>query len=360
MGKQTHLYERHVAAGAKIVDFGGWDMPLHYGSQLDEHHAVRSGAGIFDVSHMTVVDIDGADSRNWLRRLLANDVERLTAPGKGLYSCMLNPAGGVIDDLIVYRQQGPGYRVIINAATHDADLNWMHKTAADFDVSIGERTDLAMLAVQGPEARATTAPLLPEGLGEQALGLESFESLDAANIFMARTGYTGEDGWEILLKPAAAGKLWDELITAGVQPCGLGARDTLRLEAGLNLYGQDMDMQASPLVSNLGWTVCWEPGDRDFIGRPVLEEEKRSKGSHRLVGLVLEDRGVIRAGQRVVTDAGDGRVTSGGFSPTLECSIALARVPSAAGEHCEVEIRSNFKPARIVRPPFVKQGQILV
>ncbi|MDP7041044.1 MAG: glycine cleavage system aminomethyltransferase GcvT [Gammaproteobacteria bacterium] len=357
MGKQTDFFERHLAAGARIVDFGGWDMPLHYGSQLDEHHAARNGAGVFDVSHMTVVDVAGADSRNWLRRLLANDVGRLSSPGKGLYSCMLNPAGGVIDDLIVYRRRGSGYRVIVNAATRDTDLEWMQATAADFDVAINERSDLAMLAVQGPAAREKVAPLLPEGLGKEALQLGTFESLDHDDVFVARTGYTGEDGWEILLEPAAARKLWDALIAAGVQPCGLGARDTLRLEAGLNLYGQDMDTQTSPLVSNLGWTVCWEPGDRDFIGRKALEEQREKELSHRLVGLVLEDRGVIRTGQRVVTDAGDGRVTSGGFSPTLECSIALARVPADAGEHCEVEIRSNLKPARVVRPPFVKQGQ---
>lgn len=360
MGKQTHLYEQHVAAGARIVDFGGWDMPLHYGSQLDEHHAVRSVSGVFDVSHMTVVDVDGPASCAWLRRLLANDVEKLSGPGKGLYSCMLNPAGGVIDDLIVYRRQGSAYRVIVNAATRDADLDWMHATAADFDVSIKERADLAMLAVQGPEAREKAASLLPEAIADRALALSSFECLDHESAFVARTGYTGEDGWEILLEPDAAAEMWDGLIATGVQPCGLGARDTLRLEAGLNLYGQDMDTQTSPLVSNLGWTVCWKHGDRDFIGREVLEKQKQTELSQRLVGLVLEDRGVIRAGQRVVTDAGDGQVTSGGFSPTLDCSIALARIPAAAGNHCEVEIRSNLKPARVVRPPFVKQGQKLV
>jgi aminomethyltransferase len=364
MGKQTGLYQRHVSAGARLVDFGGWDMPLHYGSQIDEHHAVRNKAGMFDVSHMTVVDVTGAGSRDWLRRLLPNDVDRLAksgAPlGKGLYSCMLNPAGGIIDDLIVYLQSDGVYRVVVNAATRDADLDWMEKVAADFDVELNERTDLSMLAVQGPQAREIVAPLLPAGLGEAALSLDSFCSVEKDAVFVARTGYTGEDGFEILLPTGPAEVLWDDLMSAGVQPCGLGARDTLRLEAGLNLYGQDMTMSTSPLESNVGWTVAWEPAERNFIGRPALEGQRNTGVQSRLVGLVLEGRGVMRAGQRVATDAGEGQITSGGFSPTMQCSIALARLPLNAGEQCEVEIRNNLRPAQVVRPPFVKQGQIMI
>jgi aminomethyltransferase len=360
MSKQTGLYQRHVKAGARLVDFGGWDMPLHYGSQIDEHHAVRNKAGMFDVSHMTVVDVSGSGSRDWLRYLLPNDVDRLTTPGKGLYSCMLNPAGGIIDDLIVYWQGDATYRVVVNAATRDADLDWMAKRATDFAVTLNERTDLSMIAVQGPQARAITAPLLPAGLGDAALALDSFASVEKDNVFVARTGYTGEDGWEILLSVAAANVLWDDLMSAGVQPCGLGARDTLRLEAGLNLYGQDMTMSTSPLESNVGWTVAWEPAERDFMGRRALEEQRNAGLQSRLVGLVLEGRGVMRAGQRVATDAGEGQITSGGFSPTLQCSVALARLPVAAGERCEVEIRNKLNPARVVRPPFVKQGQIMI
>jgi aminomethyltransferase len=360
MGKQTGLYQRHISAGARLVDFGGWDMPLHYGSQIDEHHAVRNKAGMFDVSHMTVIDVTGAGSRDWLRRLLPNDVDRLTAPGKGLYSCMLNPAGGIIDDLIVYLQSDGVYRVVVNAATRDADLDWMEKVAADFDVELNERSDLSMIAVQGPQAREITAPLLPAGLGEAALALDTFCSVEKDSVFVARTGYTGEDGWEILLPTGPADVLWDDLMSAGVKPCGLGARDTLRLEAGLNLYGQDMTMSTSPLESNVGWTVAWEPAERDFIGRPALEEQRNNGLQSRLVGLVLEGRGVMRAGQRVATDAGEGQITSGGFSPTMQCSIALARLPLAAGEQCEVEIRNNLKPAQVVRPPFVKLGEIKI
>jgi aminomethyltransferase len=360
MGKQTQLYQRHVDAGARMVDFGGWDMPLHYGSQMDEHHAVRNKAGMFDVSHMTVVDVAGPQSCAWLGYLLANDPGRLKSVGKGLYSCMLNPQGGVIDDLIVYYQGDDRYRIIVNAGTRQADLDWMAKTATDFDVSFHERDDQVMIAVQGPAARAIAAPLLPDELGDAALRLGSFESLSQGDVFIARTGYTGEDGWEILLPEAAALTLWDQLLSAGVAPCGLGARDTLRLEAGLNLYGQDMTMGTSPLESNLAWTIAWEPADRDFIGRKALEEQRAKGPANRLVGLVLEGRGIMRAGQRIRTDDGEGLITSGGFSPTMQCSIALARLPLNSGERCEVEIRNKVHPVKVVKPPFVRAGQIKI
>jgi aminomethyltransferase len=360
MGNKTSLYQRHADLGAKIVDFGGWDMPLHYGSQIGEHHAVRKNAGVFDVSHMTVVDVSGDDSRDWLRELLANDVARLTQQGKGLYSCMLNPAGGVIDDLIVYWQGDDRYRVVVNASTREADLKWMEQSQADRQVTLTERSDLAMIAVQGPQACQRAASLLPVDLAAAALALKAFESVEADGIFVARTGYTGEDGWEILLSPAEADRLWVDLVRAGVQPCGLGARDTLRLESGLNLYGQDMTMTTSPLESNLAWTIAWEPEGRAFTGRSALEQQKKKGVENKLVGLILTERGVMRSGQRVRTEAGEGQVTSGGFSPTMECSIALARVPLTANDQCEVEIRSKLLAARIVKPPFVRNGEIKI
>ncbi len=360
MGKHTGLYQRHVEAGAKLVDFGGWDMPLHYGSQIDEHHAVRTRAGVFDVSHMTVVDVSGPDCKAWLRYLLANDVERLQQPGKGLYSCMLNPDGGVIDDLIVYNQGEECYRVVVNAATRAADLEWMQKSIGDRRVNLRERDDLLMLAVQGPLARQRTAALLPAGIAAAAMKLSPFEACAQDGIFVARTGYTGEDGWELLLDAEAGDKLWIDLIRSGMQPCGLGARDTLRLEAGLNLYGQDMTMSTTPLESNLGWTVAWDPAGRDFCGRTALEKQRVAGIAQQLFGLVLEDRGVMRAGQRVLTSAGEGQVVSGGFSPTLQRSIALARLPVSAEPECQVEIRSKLLAARIVRPPFVRNGQIKI
>jgi len=359
--KQTALYERHLAAGAKIVDFGGWAMPLHYGSQLDEHHCVRQTAGMFDVSHMTVVDVSGSDANRWLRHLLANDVDRLQQAGKGLYSCMLNEQGGVIDDLIVYRLGNNRFRMVVNAATREADLEWMSGQIAGFDADICERGELAMIAVQGPQARERCASLLERSSADAALALGGFEScaLDgAAELFIARTGYTGEDGWEIVLSAQAAVSLWDELLQVDVQPCGLGARDTLRLEAGLNLYGQDMTTATSPLRSNLGWTVAWEPAGRDFIGRAALEQEQDAGVDQKLVGLILQGRGIMRPGQTVCSEAGEGVVTSGGFSPSMECSIAMARLPADCGEQVEVQIRRNAVPAKVVCPPFVRNGQI--
>lgn len=360
MPEKTPLYERHVEAGARTVDFGGWDMPLHYGSQIDEHYAVRESAGIFDVSHMTIVDVVGQDAEDYLRRLLANDVAKLDTPGAGLYGCMLNESGGVVDDLIVYRRAAGDYRVVVNAATRVQDLDWMVRVAADFTVTIKERAELIMLAIQGPKATALAAPLLPAALRQQALDQKPFSSVGGDDWFVARTGYTGEDGWEIVLDVDAGCRLWDGALAAGIRPCGLGARDTLRLEAGLALYGQDMDRKTSPLVSALGWTVAWEPVTRSFIGRAAIEQQREQGPDAKLIGLVLEDRGIMRHGQRVLTGSGAGMVTSGGFSPTMQRSIALARVPADAEGTCLVQIRNEKRNAKIVRPPFVRRGRVLV
>ena len=335
-------------------------MPLHYGSQIDEHHRVRETAGVFDVSHMTIVDVSGAHSRNYLRCLLANDIAKLSDAGMGLYSCMLNDKGGIVDDLIAYRQTENEYRLVVNAATRVADLAWMESVATDFDVALREREELMMLAVQGPEACASVAPLLSGDAGAAALQLASFASIEIGQQFIARTGYTGEDGWEIILPVDQGLRLWDDILAAGISPCGLGARDTLRLEAGLSLYGQDMNEKTSPLVSGLGWTVAWESGERNFVGRPALETERERPDREKLVGLILQDRGIMRHGQRVITEAGDGIITSGGFSPTIQRSIALARVPGRATGACRVEIRNAERRANIVRPPFVRNGRILV
>jgi aminomethyltransferase len=357
MGERTPLYGEHQRHGARIVDFGGWDMPLHYGSQVDEHHAVRADAGLFDVSHMTVVDVEGRDARPWLQRVLANDVARLQAPGKALYSCMLNEAGGVIDDLIVYYLAPDRFRMVVNAATRAKDLAWLEQHARGTGLRVQERPELAMLAVQGPNACSKAAVLLPADARAAALGLKPFTCLQSGELFVARTGYTGEDGWEIILPGSQAAESWRTLVAAGIRPCGLGARDTLRLEAGMNLYGQDMDESTSPLESGLGWTIAWEPAERDFVGRKALEAQRAAGPARKFVGLLLEDRGVLRAHQRVVDPAGEGEVTSGGFSPTLGRSIGFARVPAAAGEHVEVDVRGRLLKARVVRPPFVRNGQ---
>jgi aminomethyltransferase len=357
MGEKTPLHSEHERLGARIVDFGGWDMPLHYGSQVEEHHAVRAEAGMFDVSHMTVVDVIGADAGPWLRRLLANDVARLQAPGKALYTCMLNEDGGVIDDLIAYYLGPDSYRLVVNAATRAKDLDWMQRQAAGLAVSVTERPELAMIAVQGPAARERAAALLPEADREAALALAPFTAMPCGDLFVARTGYTGEDGWEIILPAAQALATWQALLAAGVRPCGLGARDTLRLEAGMNLYGQDMDETTTPLESALGWTVAWEPAEREFIGRAALQAQRDAGPPRKLVGLLLEDRGVLRAHQRVVTRAGEGEVTSGSFAPTLGRSVGFARIPAGAGEQVEVDIRGRLLSARVVRPPFVRNGK---
>ncbi|SDU07247.1 glycine cleavage system aminomethyltransferase GcvT [Geopseudomonas guangdongensis] len=361
MGQRTPLYDLHVALGAKLVDFGGWDMPLHYGSQVEEHHQVRQDCGVFDVSHMTVVDVAGAEAQAFLRRLLANDVARLEAPGKALYSAMLNEAGGIIDDLIVYRSAA-GYRLVVNAATHDKDLAWMRAQSEGFAVELHERDDLAMLAVQGPHALERCAELVTPPRASLIRTLQPFHGQAEGDWFIARTGYTGEDGLEILLPADEAPGLLNDLVGAGIAPVGLGARDTLRLEAGLNLYGQDMDETVTPQAANLGWTVAWEPAERDFIGRAALEAQRAAGGAEtKLVGLVLEERGVLRAHQAVrVEGLGDGEITSGSFSPTLGKSIALARVPAGTGERAEVEIRGKWYPVRVVKPAFVRHGKPLI
>lgn len=356
MGKRTPLYDQHVAMGAKMVDFSGWDMPIHYGSQLEEHHQVRRDAGMFDVSHMTVVDLQGDTVRPFLGYLLANNVDRLKSVGKALYSCMLKEDGGVIDDLIVYYMRDDWFRMVVNAATRDKDLAWIYKHAEQFQVDVTERADLAMIAVQGPNAPERLRAALGEGAGG-ILELKPFVAGEFGGLFLARTGYTGEDGFEVIVPNDEAAELWQKLHEQGVAPIGLGARDTLRLEAGMNLYGTDMDESTSPLESGLAWTVAWDPAERDFIGRQALEKQRAEGVSHKLVGLVLEGRGVLRNHQRVVVDGAEGEVTSGSFSPTLGRAIAFARVPANIGERCEVDIRGNLVSARVVKPPFVRNGK---
>ena len=293
--------------------------------------------------------------------LLANDVAKLQVPGKALYTCMLRDDGGVIDDLIVYFVREGWYRMVVNAATTDKDLAWINEQAGAFDVAVAPRRDLGMIAVQGPNAREKASACLPEAQRETALSLQPFFAVRLGDLFVARTGYTGEDGWEIIVPSDGAAELWRALDSAGVRPCGLGARDTLRLEAGMNLYGSDMDETTTPLESGLGWTVAWDPTDRDFIGRRALEAQRAEGVPRKFVGLLLEDRGVLRAHQRVITeDHGDGEVTSGTFSPTLNRSIGLARVPAGAGSTVEVEIRGKRLTARVVRPPFVRHGKARV
>ena len=361
MGLKTALYHEHVALKARLVDFGGWDMPVQYTAVIAEHHAVRQAAGMFDVSHMTFVDVTGPDAKAWLQHLLANDVARLALPGKALYSAMLNEQGGVIDDLIVYAPTAKHpdlWRVIVNCGTHDKDLAWMQAHSAGYRVVMRERTDLAMLAVQGPQALERLAAVLGAEADALVRGLDVFQGVELGEWFVARTGYTGEDGVEILLPEGDAAGFWKKLLDAGVTPCGLGARDTLRLEAGMNLYGHEMDDNVSPLEANMAWTIAW---DHDFIGKPALLAQKAAGVANKLVGLVLLEKGVLRAEQKVIVDGvGEGVTTSGTYSPTLDKSIALARIPVCDATQVWVEIRGKRLAAQVVKPVFARHGKALV
>jgi aminomethyltransferase len=354
--RRTPLYDAHLAAGGRMVEFAGWELPINYGSQLEEHRAVRSAAGMFDVTHMTMVDIRGPQAREFLARLLANDVNRLTPPGEALYSCMLNERGGVIDDLIAYAMDEQWFRMVVNAATRDKGLAWLERHGAEFLVAVTEHHELAMIAVQGPQAREAVHGLLPATAATRCRELKPFSATLYDELFVSRTGYTGEDGYELALPAAQASEFWQRLLDSGIRPCGLGARDSLRLEAGMNLYGQDMDEDVTPLESGLAWTVPMRT-DRAFIGRAALERQREQGLQRKLFGLVLEGRGVLRHGQRVATAVGDGLTTSGGFSPTLQRAIAFARLPAGASGDCRVEIRGKELPARIVKPPFVRNGR---
>ncbi|MCX4187297.1 glycine cleavage system aminomethyltransferase GcvT [Methylophaga sp. OBS4] len=364
MAKQPPLYNQHVACGARMVDFHGWMMPLHYGSQLDEHHAVRQNAGMFDVSHMTIVDLHGADTREFLRYLLANDVARLTQAGKALYSAMLNATGGVIDDLIVYFLSEDCFRLVMNAATRDKDLAWIEKQAAPYAAALTVRDDLALIAVQGPQAQEKTKSFFTPEQKQAVANMKPFCCVQAGELFIATTGYTGESGYEIALSKERAADFWQQLLATGIQPAGLGARDTLRLEAGMNLYGQEMDENVSPLAANMGWTIAWQPADRRFIGREALAQQ-REQGTEQLVGLVMTEKGVLRHKMPVYfTDAAgqlqEGVITSGSFSPTLGCSIALARVPAGIGKQARVQIRNREIAVKVTKPGFVRAGKVII
>ena len=356
MSQQTVLNATHRALGAKMVDFGGWDMPISYGSQIEEHHAVRRDAGMFDVSHMTVVHLRGARTREFLRHLVANNVDKLKVSGKALYTCMLNAEGGVIDDLIVYYLDEEYFRLVVNAATRDKDLAWISAQAQAYGVSVTERPELAMIAVQGPNARAKVQSLLSPETAAKAAKIGKFVACEGDGLFIARTGYTGEDGYEIIVPQEKAVELWNRLQAAGVAPAGLGARDTLRLEAGMNLYGQDMDEGVSPFEAALAWTVALDEG-RDFIGRAVLEQQKAQGAPRQLVGVVMDDKGVLRHGQRVTSANGDGEILSGTFSPTLGKAIAFVRIPAGEPGQLQVDIRGKLVPLRLVKFPFVRDGK---
>lgn len=361
MLKRTPLFEQHLALGAKMVPFAGWEMPLQYGSLVEEHHMVRKSSGVFDVSHMRAVDIEGVQSTEFLRSLLANDIAKLKEDGQALYGCMLNHQAQILDDLITYRIKEDFYRIVVNAGTTESDLDWIQTNAVSFEVKITPRYDLAMLAIQGPEALNKLSGILPPTLGASIEALKPFKTLMYEGWMVARTGYTGEDGVEILLPNEDVTQFWNQLVEAGVAPIGLGARDTLRLEAGLNLYTQDMDDTVTPLDSNLAWTVDVKDENRDFIGKKTYLEQKAQGKNQKLVGVVLVDKGVLRPKMKVYQDqAGTqlmGTLTSGTFSPTLSEGIGFARITPQDDTTCWIVIRGKTIQAKIIRPPFLKAGK---
>ena len=356
MTKKTALHDLHLQHGGHMVPFAGWSMPLHYGSQLNEHNQVRLDAGLFDVSHMTAVDIAGGEAKAFLRYLLANDVDKLKTKGKALYTCMLNDTGGILDDLICYHLDDDRYRIIVNAATSASDLGWLEQHQKNFAVTVTPRSDLVIVAVQGPNARKYAATTFSAEQAAAADALKPFSSVDSEGLFIARTGYTGEDGYEILVGKDRAPILMQQLIQAGAKPCGLGARDTLRLEAGLNLYGTDMDETVTPYAANLSWTVDMKDEQRDFVGKEALLSVANAADAMIMQGVVFEGKGVMRNGQKVRIDAGEGYITSGSYAPSLKCSVALARLPKNTATECEVLIRKHWLPARLVAPPFIRKG----
>ena len=373
--KRTPLYQSHVDSAGKLVDFSGWELPIHYGSQIEEHEAVRSDAGMFDVSHMVVVDIKGSDTKAWLQKLLANDVDKLKTVGKALYSGMLNEKGGIIDDLIVYlmNEDATEYRIVSNAATRDKDMAQFEKVAEGFAITITERPELAMIAVQGPNAVEKLATAKPHWADTLAT-LKPFVGADLTDIegtdwFVARTGYTGEDGVEVIMHGDDAPAFFEQLKANGVKPAGLGARDTLRMEAGMNLYGHDMDESISPYECNMGWTLALKD-ERDFVGREALvrnrQQSKDDNSAMKQVGLLMTSRGVLREGMTVTINQGTeseqtGIITSGTFSPSLKNSIAIARVPAHLSDTNIVQIdlrgKGKFVDVRVLKLPFVRNGK---
>ncbi|ASY37395.1 glycine cleavage system aminomethyltransferase GcvT [Taylorella equigenitalis] len=356
--KRTQLYDLHIESGAKLIDFGGWEMPVSYGSQIEEHKAVRTNVGMFDVSHMLRIDLSGTRIVDFLRKLLSNDILKISeSPGKALYSCMLNEEGGIIDDLITYYVDNGDWRLVVNAGCADSDLEWISKQARAFEVQVTSRRDLAMIAIQGPLSQETLSKALPEDVDLSVI--KPFSCKQVGEFFLGRTGYTGEDGFEISAKPDLIINLWKRLVSLGVQPCGLGARDTLRLEAGMNLYGSDMDTSTQPSESGLQWTVSLKDEERDFIGRSALDDSRKKS----FLGIRLLGRGVMRSHMKVRTsDGAEGEITSGTMSPSLGYSIGFVRMPfgTEPNQKVEVDIRGKWHEAELVKLPFVKNGKALV
>ena len=358
MLRHTTLYQEHVKIKARFVNFAGWEMPSHYVSQIKEHHQVRRHVGVFDVSHMGVIDIKGKDAFTFLRYLLANDVAKLEHPGYALYTCMLNEVGGIIDDLIVYYITSHHYRLVVNAGTCQKDFAWIKKKSRSLKVIVNECSQMCILAVQGPAVSSVIKHVFNQSTTAELISLKPFQFIFLKDLLIARTGYTGENGFEMIVPDKEAPNLWRKLINYGAEPCGLWARDTLRLEAGLNLYGIDMNETTSPLISNLAWTISLNDPTRHFIGHSALKKQLDEGIKEQLVGLIMEEQGVLRNNQKVwLANNKNGEITSGGFSPTLGHAIALARLPIEISGTSYIERRGKYIPVKITKPPFIRRGK---
>jgi aminomethyltransferase len=359
--KRTPLYEQHVALGARLVEFGGWEMPVQYSSILDEHRAVRTYVGLFDVSHMGEFKVEGTDALAFLQHLVPNDVSRL-AINQALYTQLCLPDGGTIDDLIIYHLDDNHYMLVVNAANIDNDFAWVEKQASNFNVQITNQSDTtALLALQGPEAQTILQPLTKVDLSTVRYYHCAQGMVNDINCIISRTGYTGEDGFELYCASSDVSKLWDELLTAGkdrgLLPAGLGARDTLRLEAGYCLYGHELDEQTNPLEANLGWTV--KLNKDEFIGRDALLKVKEQGPKRKLIGIEMVERGVCRGGYAIYEDDQQiGTLTSGAPGPTLNKNIGMGFVDSSqavVGKTVHIDIRGKRTAAQIVALPFYKR-----
>jgi aminomethyltransferase len=357
--KKTPLNQVEKDLGGKMVDFGGWELPVQFTGILEEHGAVRTKAGVFDVSHMGEVTVKGRQALDLLQHTTCNDVSKLD-DGRAQYNGLLYPTAGFVDDILIYRNSPDDYFVVVNASNTDKDYEWLAKSAKGMDVEVKNvSADYAQLALQGPESERILQPMTDVKLGPMKYYRFAHGRVDGVPALVSRTGYTGEDGFEIYVAPKEGPRIMRKFLDAGAKACGLGARDTLRLEAKMALYGNDIDDSTTPLEADLGWIVKLEKGD--FTGRDVLEREKNEGLKRKLVGFEMIDRGIARHGYPVVDGKDEiGVVTSGTHSPTLKKAIGLAYLPldkSAQGSEFTVLIRGKETRARVVPTPFYKRAK---
>ena len=351
---KTPLNKSHIELGAKMVNFSNWEMPISYSSLIEEHNAVRNTVGIFDVSHMSVFDFDGDNQVAFFEKIFANDIKKIYKDNKAIYGALLNEEGGILDDLIIYHANNK-FRLVSNCSTREQNRQWFEKHAVEFGVKVMERSDMGILAIQGPDALNKILEI--KEIDAQVNTLQSFGCMFEGDKLYARTGYTGEDGLELIVPTKDINHLWDQALELGCTPIGLGARDTLRLEAGLNLYGNDMTINNHPYESNMGWTIDMSDENREFIGKDALLSIDQSK-SQKIVGIILQDKGILRSGYEITHEQGKGVVLSGSYSPTLQSSIGLARVDQGYKENGKVMIRNKLLNIDFVSPRFLGQGKI--